>query len=96
MRRLDVLISTLSELTGRDREAVAATFDVIMSANPSKGAALLEPLADEEAAAMRESLLREGPGVLARLAEKLGQAPRHGEDPALSTPPASARAHQAE
>ncbi|MBQ9407461.1 MAG: hypothetical protein IJU37_12090 [Desulfovibrio sp.] len=73
MRKLDVLISAVSELTGRDTDSVAATFDFIVSANPEKGAALLESITDDDAALMRESLLREGPGVLAHFAERCSQ-----------------------
>ena len=73
MRKLDVLISAVSELTGRDTDSVAATFDFIVSANPEKGAALLESITDDDAALMRESLLREGSGVLAHFAERCSQ-----------------------
>ena len=41
MRKLDVLVSALSELTGRDEAAVAQTFTAILSANPEKGEDLL-------------------------------------------------------
>ena len=41
MRRVDVLIGALSQLTGRDEEAVAQTFEAIISSNPDKGKDLL-------------------------------------------------------
>ncbi len=36
MRRLDVLVNALSELTGRDRDAVAQTFEAILAATPTR------------------------------------------------------------
>ena len=58
MRRLDVLVNALSELTGRDRDAVAQTFDAILAANPDKGKDMLiapaaTSLALEKAAAIQ-------------------------------------------
>lgn len=44
MRRLDVLVNALSELTGRDRDAVAQTFEAILAANPDKGKDMLAEL----------------------------------------------------
>ena len=43
MRRVDVLIGALSQLTGRDEEAVAQTFEAILSANPEKGKEMRTP-----------------------------------------------------
>ena len=71
MRRLDVLINALSELTGRDKEAVAQTFEAIISSNPEKGKDLLEEISFGEASAMRERLLKDGPDVLARLVNRI-------------------------
>ena len=48
MRRLDVLVNALSELTGRDRDAVAQTFDAILAANPDKGKDMLTELSFSE------------------------------------------------
>ena len=52
MRKLDVLVSTLSELTGRDEAAVAQTFTAILSANPEKGEELLAEIPFGEASLM--------------------------------------------
>ena len=49
MRRVDVLIDALSELTGRDEKAVAHTFEAIISNNPEKGKDLLEDISFHEA-----------------------------------------------
>lgn len=73
MRRVDVLIDALSELTGRDEKAVAHTFEAIISNNPEKGKDLLEDISFHEASAMRERLLKDGPTVLARLVSRLGE-----------------------
>ena len=71
MRRLDVLVSALSELTGRDEEAVAQTFETILSANPEKGKDMLTELSFGEASALRERLVKDGPDVLARLVNRI-------------------------
>ena len=71
MRRLDVLINALSELTGREKEAVAQTFEAIISSNPDKGEDLLAEISFSEASAMRERLLKDGPDVLARLVSRV-------------------------
>ena len=73
MRRVDVLIGALSQLTGRDEEAVAQTFEAIISNNPEKGKDLLEDISFHEASTMRERLLKDGPTVLARLVSRLGE-----------------------
>ena len=52
MRRVDVLIGALSQLTGRDEEAVAQTFEAIISSNPEKGKDLLEEISFGEASVM--------------------------------------------
>ena len=52
MRRVDVLIGALSQLTGRDEEAVAQTFEAIISSNPDKGKDLLAEITFSEASAM--------------------------------------------
>ena len=67
MRRLDVLINALSELTGRDRDAVAQTFEAILAANPDKGKDMLAELSFSEASLLHEKLIKDGPDVLARL-----------------------------
>ena len=71
MRRLDVLVNALSELTGRDREAVAQTFDAILAANPDKGKDMLTELSFSEASVLYEKLLKDGPNVLARLVSRI-------------------------
>lgn len=71
MRRLDVLISALSELTGRDEDSVAQTFETILAASPDKSKDLLEELSFGEASILREKLVKEGPGVLARLVNRV-------------------------
>ena len=71
MRRLDVLVNALSELTGRDREAVAQTFDAILAANPDKGKDMLTELSFNEASILYEKLLKDGPDVLARLVSRV-------------------------
>jgi len=71
MRKLDVLVSALSELTGRDEAAVAQTFTAILSANPEKGEDLLTEIPFGEASLMRERLLKNGPDVLARLVGRI-------------------------
>ena len=71
MRRLDVLVNALSELTGRDREAVAQTFDAILAANPDKGKDMLTELSFSEASVLYEKLLKDGPNVLARLVSRV-------------------------
>ncbi len=71
MRRIDVLVDALCELTGRDREAVAQTFSAILAASPDKAADLEAEITFAEASAMRERLLKEGPHVLARMVEKM-------------------------
>ncbi len=73
MRRIDVLVGALSELTGRDEEAVAQTFEAIISSNPEKGKDLLADISFSEASAMRERLLKEGPNVLARLVSRISE-----------------------
>lgn len=73
MRRIDVLVGALSELTGRDEEAVAQTFEAIISSNPEKGKDLLADVSFSEASAMRERLLKEGPNVLARLVSRISE-----------------------
>ena len=70
MRRLDVLVNALSELTGRDRDAVAQTFDAILAANPDKGKDMLTELSFSEASLLYEKLLKDGPDVLARLVSR--------------------------
>ena len=71
MRRVDVLIGALSQLTGRDEEAVAQTFEAIISSNPDKGKDLLAEITFSEASAMRERLLKDGPDVRARLVNRI-------------------------
>ena len=71
MRRVDVLIGALSQLTGRDEGAVAQTFAAIISSNPDKGKELLEEISFSEASVMRERLLKDGPDVLARLVSRV-------------------------
>jgi hypothetical protein len=71
MRRLDVLINALSELTGRDRDAVAKTFEAILAANPDKSKDMLAELSFNEASAMHEKLIKDGPDVLARLVSRV-------------------------
>ena len=71
MRRVDVLVNALSELTGRDREAVAQTFDAILAANPDKGKDMLTELSFSEASVLYEKLLKDGPNVLARLVSRV-------------------------
>ncbi len=73
MRRVDVLIDALSELTGRDKESVAQTFEAIISSNAEKGKELLEDISFAEASTMRERLLKEGPTVLARLVSRISE-----------------------
>ena len=70
MRRLDVLVNALSELTGRDRDAVAQTFDAILAVNPDKGKDMLTELSFSEASILYEKLLKDGPDVLARLVSR--------------------------
>ena len=68
MRRLDVLVNALSELTGRDKEAVAQTFEAIIAANPDKSK---DMLAELEVELIRQALeVQEG--VVARAADMLG------------------------
>ena len=71
MRRLDVLINALSELTGRDRDAVAQTFEAIIAANPDKSKDMLTELSFYEASVLHEKLLKDGPNVLARLVSRV-------------------------
>ena len=71
MRRLDVLVNALSELTGRDREAVAQTFDAILAANPDKGKDMLTELSFNEASILYEKLIKDGPDELARLVSRV-------------------------
>jgi len=71
MRRLDVLINALSELTGRDRDAVAQTFEAIIAANPDKSKDMLTELSFNEASVLHEKLLKDGPNVLARLVSRV-------------------------
>ena len=71
MRRLDVLVNALSELTGRDRDAVAQTFDAILAANPDKGKDMLTELSFSEASLLHERLIKDGPDVLARLVSRV-------------------------
>ena len=71
MRRLDVLVNALSELTGRDREAVAQTFDAILAANPDKGKDMLTELSFNESSILYEKLIKDGPDVLARLVSRV-------------------------
>ena len=71
LRRLDVLVNALSELTGRDREAVAQTFDAILAANPDKGKDMLTELSFNEASILYEKLIKDGPDVLARLVSRV-------------------------
>lgn len=71
MRRLDVLINSLSELTGRDRDAVAQTFEAILAANPDKSKDMLTELTFGEASALHEKLIKDGPDVLARLVSRV-------------------------
>lgn len=73
MRRIDVLVGALSELTGRDEEAVAQTFEAIISSNPEKGKDLFTEISFSEASAMRERLLKKGPDVLARLVGRISE-----------------------
>ena len=73
MRRLDVLVNALSELTGRDREAVAQTFDAILAVNPDKGKDMLTELSFSEASLLYEKLLKDGPDVLARLVSRASE-----------------------
>ena len=71
MRRLDVLINALSEPTGRDKEAVAQTFEAIIAANPDKSKDMLTELSYNEASTMYEKLIKDGPDVLARLVSRV-------------------------
>ena len=71
MRRLDVLINALSELTGRKKEAVAQTFEAIIAANPDKSKDMLTELSFNEASTLYEKLLTDGPDVLARLVSRV-------------------------
>ena len=71
MRRIDVLINALSELTGRDKEAVAQTFEAIIAANPDKSKDMLAELSYNEASALYEKLIKDGPDVLARLVSRV-------------------------
>ena len=71
MRRLDVLVNALSELTGRDKEAVAQTFEAIIAANPDKSKDMLAELSFNEASALYEKLIKDGPDVLARLVSRV-------------------------
>ena len=73
MRRLDVLVNALSELTGRDRDAVAQTFDAILAVNPDKGKDMLTELSFSEASLLYEKLLKDGPDVLARLVSRASE-----------------------
>ena len=71
MRRLDVLINALSELTGREKESVAQTFEAIIAANPDKSKDMLTELSFNEASTLYEKLLKDGPDVLARLVSRV-------------------------
>ena len=71
MRRVDVLIGALSQLTGRDEEAVAQTFEAIIAANPDKSKDMLTELSFNEASTLYEKLLKDGPDVLARLVSRV-------------------------
>lgn len=73
MRRVDVLVDALSELTGRDEESIAQTFETIISSNPEKGKDLLADISFHEASAMRERLLKDGPTVLAKLVSRISE-----------------------
>ena len=71
MRRVDVLIGALSQLTGRDEGAVAQTFEAIIAANPDKSKDMLTELSFNEASTLYEKLLKDGPDVLARLVSRV-------------------------
>ena len=65
------MINALSELTGRDRDAVAQTFEAIIAANPDKSKDMLTELSFNEASVLHEKLLKDGPNVLARLVSRV-------------------------
>lgn len=67
MRKLDIIVQVLSEVTSRDKTFVEQLFASIFAARPEAQKGFLVEISDAEAKKMLADLRAEGPGILARL-----------------------------
>lgn len=80
MKRRDIMIKILAEVTGRAERDVAELMDVLYAAKPKAAAALEEELPDDEAEKLMARMRAEGPGILARLMQGAVDVTGSGSD----------------